>query len=82
MLVAVVAWFIWAHRTVAAGLACLWNFAFIFIGPATAPPQVSRALTAGVPLAAAIIFAALFVVSLIYDSRKRRRARDDATSAR
>jgi membrane protein DedA with SNARE-associated domain len=77
-----IARFIWAHRTVAAGLAAIWNAAFIFVGPVITPPQFGLFLRSGVALIAAIVFAILFVVSLVHDRRKRRRVDGTVSAAR
>jgi membrane protein DedA with SNARE-associated domain len=77
-----VARFIWAHRTVAAGLAAIWNTAFIFLGPLITPPQSGVFLRSGIALIAAVVFATLFVVSLIHDRRRRKRVGSGVSAAR
>lgn len=77
-----VARFIWAHRTIAAGLAALWNAVFVFIGPEITSPKFGWFLRSGVALIAAILFAILFVVFLVRDRRKATRAADDVSAAR
>ena len=77
-----VASFIWAHRTIAAGLAAIWNGAFIFIGPEITSPKFGWFARSGVALIAAVIFASLFVISLVNDRRRAKREGDDVTAAR
>lgn len=74
--------FIWAHRTVAAGLAAIWNTAFIFIGTLITPPQFGPFLRSGIALIAAVVFAILFVASLIYDRRRRKSLGSGVSAAR
>lgn len=82
MLEVKIARFIWAHRTVAAGLAAMWNAAFIFVGPVITPPQFGLFLRSGVALIAAIVFAILFIVSIVHDRRTRRRVSGGVTAPR
>jgi len=77
-----IARFIWAHRTIAAGFAALWNAAFVFIGPVITSPKFGFFLRSGVAMIAAVIFVILFAISLIHDRRKAKRDALDVTEAR
>ncbi|MFC5502103.1 hypothetical protein ACFPJ4_07620 [Lysinimonas soli] len=62
--------FLWRHRTVVAGLAALWNVAFIWVGPLTIPDAFSPVFPRVVAIVGALIFATLCVISFVYDRRK------------
>jgi hypothetical protein len=78
-----VARFVWAHRTVAAGLAALWNAASIPINQVIAPFEVARRVSVVAGLVGAALFAVLFVISFVHDRRKAKRAATgDVTAVR
>ncbi len=73
--------FLWAHRTIVAGVVALWNVAGIFIEPLLAPPPLPQWPGRVVPVVAAGVFAILCIASFIYDRRAAMR-RNNATAKR